>query len=68
MNENSVASDSRKLAQKSPINQNMGEEAKENAFKCNTELKLPAKNPPKVTVTTEDGENEFSAYKEDKFA
>ena len=59
-NTNSVASDFRKLTQKSPIGQNKCDEINENGHKYNTELKLHAKNPPKVTVDSEDAENEFS--------
>ena len=59
-NINSVASDFRKLAQKSPIRHNRSDIVNENGYKYNTELKVPLKNPPKVTVEKSDEENDFT--------
>ena len=58
-NINSVASDFRKLTQKSPIGHTRSDHIVENCFKYNTELKVPQKNPPKVTVEKSDEENDF---------
>ena len=57
---NSVASDFRKLGQKSPIRQNKSDQGNENGYKYNTELKMTMKNPPKVTVEKSDEENDFN--------
>ena len=58
--ENSVASDLRKLTQKSPVRHNKSANINEAGYKYNTELKVQVKNPPKVTVEKSDEENDFT--------
>jgi len=66
-NQNSIVSDFRKPHQKSPSGQHRCEEAKENAQKYKTELKVPVKYPPRVTIDTEDEENDYNSFKSQGF-